>query len=139
MMKERASPQPAARLRTVNDVSTTHSTPASTPSKCDSGDEGACMLSSILLRLSGDDYSAAVIRGGVEIAQRHGARIRGLTIVDTRRIVQLRECETAAYAVFEHSKLERSRNDQASAQAQLTRACLDAGVNFDVRRMTGDP
>ncbi len=97
------------------------------------------MLSSIVLHLSGDPVSGVVVHGGVELARRHGARLRGLAIMDTRRMTSLLNCESAAYAVYEHERLEKTQTKQAATHGELAQACLKSGVNFDVRSERGDP
>lgn len=97
------------------------------------------MLSSLLLHLDGEERSAAVVRSGVELAQRHQARLRGLSIVDTRSMSQLAECETAAYVALEQARLEQLRSRHQSVRADLSQACLAAEIDFDVRCAQGDP
>lgn len=101
--------------------------------------KGRQMLSSLLLYLNGDHLTSAVVRGGVSLALRHEARVRGLAIVDTRRRDALMLCESAAYAVYEHERLQRTQSLHVASHGELAHACLQAGVNFDIRSEQGDP
>lgn len=98
------------------------------------------MLNSILLDLTSDRLSPRLIQCGVELGFRHAARVRGMSIVDTRRINELvKECESAAYAVFERARLDRAEALQSTAQARMAQACAAADLDFDVRCAEGDP
>jgi len=97
------------------------------------------MLSSVLLHLNHAAEADPVIRLGVELARSSTARVRGLTLCDTRPTEAAIRCETAAYAVMEQSHQARTEIKQQSISVQLSRACLEAGLNFDVRRLSGDP
>jgi nucleotide-binding universal stress UspA family protein len=76
---------------------------------------------------------------GLELAQRHQARVRGVTLEDTRRLEALSACETGAYLVAEHSHLARTRLRQRAARAELSQACLARELDFDMRSFSGDP
>ncbi len=97
------------------------------------------MLNSLLVHLNPDDQGDAVIRGSVDLARRHEARIHGLAIAETRRILQNLTCESAAYALFEQEfeSLQRVAESRESADLKLSRACYDAGVDCHVRRIQG--
>lgn len=98
------------------------------------------MLSSLLLHLDGSALSEAVVRLGVEIAARFQARVRGLAIVDTLRLTQAcMQRETAVFADYELNRMDRIRSLQTSAQSDLSATCLRVGLDFDVRRRSGDP
>jgi nucleotide-binding universal stress UspA family protein len=98
------------------------------------------MLHSVLLHLSGVQHGEPVIDFGVNLARRCEARVRGLTLVDTRRLMSLAAtCEAAAYANGEFRRLHRVEQEHGAMRSNLSQACLSAGVNFDVRRMRGNP
>lgn len=98
------------------------------------------MLHSVLLHLNGVRHGESVIDFGVNLARRCEARVRGLTVVDTRRLMSLAAtCEAAAYANGEFRRLHRVEQEQGTVRSHLSQACLSAGVNFDVRRMRGNP
>jgi len=102
-------------------------------------DTGHSMLNSVLLHLEGADQARPVIRLGVDLARQTDARVRGLTLLDTRRAEQVRDCEAAAYAVAAHTRQVFSERQHATLRAELSQACLAAGIDFDVRRGAGDP
>jgi nucleotide-binding universal stress UspA family protein len=43
------------------------------------------------------------------------------------------------YALDEQWRCDRAEREQEAIRGEFSRACLDARLNFDVRRMTGDP
>ncbi|WP_425615607.1 universal stress protein [Anatilimnocola sp. NA78] len=98
------------------------------------------MLSSLLLYLGGAKSASEIISLGVDLATRHGARIRGLTLLDTRRFTELATtCESAAYCTAESGRLSRVDRTHDDIRLKLSTDCLKAGINFDVRRLRGDP
>ncbi|MCE9553540.1 MAG: universal stress protein [Planctomycetes bacterium] len=97
------------------------------------------MLTSVLLHLDDTRQADPVIRLGVDLASRTGARVRGLTLCDTRRTEAALHCESAVYAVMEQNKQLMTERNQEVIRADLSQACLNAGLNFDVRRISGDP
>lgn len=97
------------------------------------------MLSRLLLHLNGDDLTQAIVRSGVALARQHQACVRGLAIVDTRRIEALMLCESAAHAVFEQERLERAQSLHAASHGELAQACLETGINFEIRSEKGNP
>jgi nucleotide-binding universal stress UspA family protein len=106
-------------------------------------DHAACrelfMLNSVLLHLENVDQAQPVIRVGVALARQAEARLRGLTLLDTRRFDAAFDCESAGYAVMEHTRHALTERIQETVRARLSQACLEAGLNFDVRRSSGDP
>jgi nucleotide-binding universal stress UspA family protein len=97
------------------------------------------MLNSVLLHLARREQAAPVIRVGVELGLQTDARVRGLTLLDTRRAREALECESAVVAIFEQSRNEQASQGHAATRGELSEACLEAGLNFDVRRVAGDP
>ncbi|MBX3437734.1 MAG: universal stress protein [Planctomycetaceae bacterium] len=97
------------------------------------------MLKSLLFHVDSEDRMPCGVQTVVELARTHRARVRGLTIVDTRRVAQVAaSCESAVYAVMEAERLERRAERQDTAITELAMSCLSAGVDFDVRRLRGD-
>jgi nucleotide-binding universal stress UspA family protein len=97
------------------------------------------MLKSVLLYLDEPAQAECVIRVGVNAARATQARVRGLTLVDTRWIAAVNQCESAASAVMAHEQCEVMKRDGAIVRKALSRECLNAGLNFDVRNIAGDP
>jgi hypothetical protein len=102
--------------------------------------EHHAVLRSLLLHLDGDSRPAAAVPAAVNLAAQHAARVRGLMLVDTSRLVAAAVgCEAAIYAVTEGERLQQQELQQAAALSTLARECLQSGVDFDVRRLRGDP
>jgi nucleotide-binding universal stress UspA family protein len=98
------------------------------------------MLSSVLLNFSGVQQGTPLIEQGVSIARRAAARVRGLTVIDTRRLASLLStCEAAVFSCAELNRLDRVQAEYNGVRSQLSQACLAAGIDFDVRRVRGDP
>jgi hypothetical protein len=98
------------------------------------------MLSSVLLHFSSVQNGEPLIELGVGLARRSAARLRGLTLVDTRRLASLStSSEAAIYSDSEYSRLRQVEEEQDSVRSQLSRACISAGIDFDIRRVRGNP
>lgn len=98
------------------------------------------MVHSVLLYLDGSASTEPVIEAGVNIATRHQARVRGVTLADTRSMKSLAaNCEAAVYSVMEQGRLECFEQLRRTARVGLSQACLSAGLNFEVRHLSGDP
>lgn len=97
------------------------------------------MLTSICLYLRNAGSAKSVIRVGVDLAQRASARLRGLTLVDTRRAHEACHSESAVYADLAHQRQAKLEQRLTKIRRDLSRACLGADLEFDVRRAAGDP
>jgi hypothetical protein len=98
------------------------------------------MLNSVLLHFGSPEHLEPTIALGVSLARRVAARVRGLTLVDTRRLATLSSTsEGACYTNSELDRLQRVEAEQDQARRELSRACLSAGLDFDVRRARGNP
>jgi nucleotide-binding universal stress UspA family protein len=97
------------------------------------------MLKSLLLHLDRTEHAAPVIRAGIDLGLQTDARVRGLTLLDTRRARESLHSESPVYAILEQSRRDRTALRQEAVRGELSRACLAAGLDFDVRRATGDP
>ena len=97
------------------------------------------MLNSVLLYLEDERQAASVIRLGVSMAKYAKARVRGVTLIDTRPSEAAYASESAAFAVSAISGNVLAEHHQSRLRADLSNACLKAGLNFDVRRFAGDP
>lgn len=97
------------------------------------------MLHSVLLHFSSAQHGEPVIELGVHLARRSSAKVRGLSLVDTRRLAALFANEAACYANHESVRLHRVETEQESVRVSLSQACLSAGLDFDVRRVRGNP
>lgn len=98
------------------------------------------MLDSILVYLNGTRAAPGLNKASVFLAERHGARVRAMTIADTRAAESVVEsCESAVFAAVERQHLSLMGTMQAGVQAELATALLVAGISFDIRRESGDP
>ncbi len=97
------------------------------------------MLNSVLLYLQSAEQADAVIRLGISVAKPVEALVRGLTLLDTRRAEAALNCESVVYAAMEQTRRASTERGHKAVRADLTQACLRAGLNFDVRRIAGDP
>lgn len=100
---------------------------------------GRSMLNSVLLHLAGTSKAEGGIRLGVLLARECAARLRAVTLYDTRRAEEACLGESAVYAMLEQNRRGAVELGHEVARVRLSRACLDAGLDFDVRRVAGDP
>lgn len=96
------------------------------------------MLRSILLNLP-SSRSQPVVRLAVELARQARAKLRGVSIQDERPIEAALAGETALRVVQEQSRHRAAGLLQKKQRARLSLACVEAGVDFDVRRIVGEP
>lgn len=97
------------------------------------------MLKSILLYLENPEQAESVIQLGVSFARETQARVRGLTLVDTRGFDAAQDSESAIYLSMAHSRHTYTECVHEGTRAALSQACLQARLNFDVRRVAGNP
>ena len=98
------------------------------------------MVNSLLLHWSGTPYATSVIDLGVNLARRCAARVRGVTMLDTRRLTSLAStCESAAHAASEFHRLHQIEKEQGKIRSDLSQACVMADIDFDLRRVRGNP
>lgn len=97
------------------------------------------MLSSILLYLDDEVRAVPAIQLAVQLARQAKARVRGVTLVDTRHHEEACTQESAAFATQAHAALQLAEQRQQGVRHKLSNACLQAKVDFDVRRFAGDP
>jgi nucleotide-binding universal stress UspA family protein len=97
------------------------------------------MLNSVLLHLEDAEQASPVIRLGVDVARQSEARLRGLTLLDTRRTEATHNSESAVYAMLAQARRDCVEQQHEIVREELSKACLAAGLNFDIRRRSGDP
>lgn len=98
------------------------------------------MVRSLLLYCTGTQQLHGAIQIGVGLAARYEARVRAMTLLDTRYATSLANtAEAAIYCSTEFQRLDRLDRNQNAVRSHLSTACLEAGINFDVRRVKGDP
>ncbi len=100
------------------------------------------MIKRILVALSGTPFTEAAVRHAVELAERHGAELTGVTVVDLARLANVGPVPVgagaAAHELVEH-RLQLTEQHVRESIALLERACGDAGLHHAVLRETGDP
>lgn len=97
------------------------------------------MLNSVLLYLEEEQQAQSVIHWGVKLAKQVKARVRGLTLVDTRASDDAHLSESAAYASLVNSHQLLAEHQKNQLRSDLSQACLKAKLDFDVRSIAGNP
>jgi nucleotide-binding universal stress UspA family protein len=97
------------------------------------------MLKSLLLLLDGAHCAQGLSELGVSLASVSQARLRGLAMLDMRRVLHAAGCEAASGCCTELQLLQTVERCQNRALEQLTAACVGTKVDFDIRRVKGDP
>lgn len=97
-------------------------------------------LAKLLVCLPESRHAERQVNFVVALAHRHGAEVRGLTLVDTSNFDRLvTTCETASAAVLELRRLQAGVCRRNKVRAYFAQACLAAGLSFDVRVLQGQP
>lgn len=97
------------------------------------------MLESVLLPLNTNPSAEQAIQLGVQLAQQWKARVRGLTLLDTRRLESVvSACEGAIYAADEFDRLNRCERRQEAIRLRFCQTCLSAGVDFELKSRRAD-
>lgn len=92
----------------------------------------------VLVHLPESRDAEPFIRFTADLGRRCGARLRGLTLIDTSDLQELvSTCESAAYAVYELQRLQSRAERRSTVRACFSSACLDAGLDFDLHVKQG--
>lgn len=100
------------------------------------------MIKRILVGLGGTPFTDVAIERAVELAKIHGARVTGVTVVDTRRLKQIGPVPPggAIYAAkLREKRLAISEERIDGAIEQFMAKCGEADVPTKIERETGDP
>jgi nucleotide-binding universal stress UspA family protein len=100
------------------------------------------MIKRILLGLGGTPFTDVAIERAIELAKDHGARITGVTVVDTKRLKQVGPLPPGGDAFAEKLRKKRlSITEQRIDKAieKFTKKCKKSGISTKVKRETGDP
>src|SRR5687768_11612837 len=100
--------------------------------------ESPAEVSRILLHLPESDEAESVIQVAVALAKATRAKVRGLTVVDTKALRELVSCEAAGHAVSELQRLQIGSLRRNEVRAVFSRLCLEGGLDFDLCRKQGD-
>jgi len=100
------------------------------------------MLKRILVALSGTPFTPIAVRWAVELAQKHGASVTGVTVVDTERLSIVGPVPigggAAAHALGEH-RVAVTQERIEEEIAGFEKVCAEASVSYIVDRESGDP
>jgi len=100
------------------------------------------MLKRILLGLGDKEHSEAKIRLALDLAAAHGAKIRGVTVLDVDRLNYVGPVPMGGSGAAEELREHRLRvaAEKLSEVAEyFEQACRDAGVEFELHREEGEP
>ena len=100
------------------------------------------MLRSALVALDGSPYSDAAAALAIDWAQRHGARLLGLGVVDAPTITKAEPVPLGG-AAYKHARdealLADARRRVLHFLAEFRVRCTDAGVAVEIAEDVGDP
>jgi nucleotide-binding universal stress UspA family protein len=100
------------------------------------------MLKRILVALSGTPCTPIAVRWAAELAQKHGASVTGVTVVDTERLSDVGPVpiggSAAAHALGEH-RVAVTQERIEEEIAGFEKVCREASVDYIVDRESGDP
>lgn len=100
------------------------------------------MIKRILLGLGDKAHAESKIQHAIDLAQRHGARIRAVTILDVDRLTHVGPVPMGGGAAAEELRAHRLRitNEKiAEVTAYFEQCCRDAQVEFEICQEQGDP
>jgi len=100
------------------------------------------MIKRILIGLGGTPFTPVAIDRAVELASRHEARIKAVTVVTADQICKLGPVPAGAVAYAKRmceNRLEVTQEQIDKSIAVLERRCSDASVDLSIERETGDP
>ena len=100
------------------------------------------MLKRILVPLDGSEYAEAATAKAVRMAERTGAEVRGLAIIDEPGIMRPEPEPVGAAGFLEHkqaTKMQQAGEKAAALAAGFLDACRDSGVKASAIERRGDP
>lgn len=96
----------------------------------------------ILVALSGTPFTESAIRHAVDLAERHGAEVTGVTDIDLAKVANVGPVPmgagAAAHDLVEH-RLKLAEEHVEASIRKFEAACAEAGVVGRVARESGDP
>jgi nucleotide-binding universal stress UspA family protein len=99
------------------------------------------MLRCILVALSGTPFTPIAVRRAVGLAQKHGARLTGVTVVDIERLKDVGPVPLGGASTAKNLAEHRVAITQERVEAEIAgfeKACRDASVPHVVSRERGD-
>jgi nucleotide-binding universal stress UspA family protein len=100
------------------------------------------MVKRILVALSGTPLTPIAVRWAVELAERHGASVTGVTVVDTDRLTDVGPVPIGGSATAQSLAEHRLAVTQERVEEEIAgfeKACAEASVSCLVDRENGDP
>jgi nucleotide-binding universal stress UspA family protein len=99
------------------------------------------MIKRILVGIGGTPFTTVAIQRAVELASLHGARLTAVSVVEPERICSLGPVPPGAGIYAKRmceNRLEVTRHQVEEAIDTFEKSCLEAGVEFNVERETGN-
>lgn len=99
------------------------------------------MLKRILVALSGTPFTPIAVRRGVQLAERHGAHLTGVTVVDIERLKDVGPIPLGGASTAKNLAEHRVAVTQERVETEIAgfeKACRDASVPYVVSREHGD-
>jgi len=100
------------------------------------------MVKRILVALSGTPFTPVAVQSAVELAQRHGASVTGVTVVDIERLSDVGPVPiggaSAAQSLAEH-RVAVTQERVAEEIAGFEKACREVSIDHVVDRERGNP
>ncbi len=100
------------------------------------------MIKRLLVGLGGTRYTPVAVRYAVELAQKFGASVTGVTVLDLTRIEAVGSVPLGAGEAareLREYRLEVTRRSIEEDIAEFGRVCREAGVVHQVHQEVGDP
>lgn len=100
------------------------------------------MIKRLLVGLGGTRYTPVALRYAVELAQKFGASVTGVTVLDLTRIEAVGSVPLGAVEAareLREYRLEVTRRSIEEDIAEFLRACGEAGVAHQLHQEVGDP
>ena len=96
-------------------------------------------LSRILVHLADPGESSSVVSNALRLGIQKRAHLRGLTIVDTSRLLRDLASEgSAVSAAYESERLSAGEAQREESRMNFSTGCLAASLDFDLCRRQGD-
>jgi nucleotide-binding universal stress UspA family protein len=100
------------------------------------------MVKRILIGLGGTPFASVAIERAIELAQKHGARLKAVTVVDPGQICKLGPVPPGAgiYArKMCENRVEVTRTQIEASIVLLQERCAQSAVDLSIQVETGDP
>ncbi|EAQ77302.1 universal stress protein [Blastopirellula marina] len=96
-------------------------------------------MKNLLVHLCNSSRTKSVVETAVKLASVAQARIRGVSILDTRTFFEKAGIESAAYAGVEATRMTLTHRRQMQSREEFLSVCRSSRVHCDVVDVRGDP